>query len=774
MKRYSFFLVFIFFLAALSYPGFSLPNKILILSQENPAEKNTLSPIYTFGDNKYLGVKFIIREGKQRWFKIYIVDLEKKEKIYETKFKLSEERDNYVPNVNHFSTIYHKYLIYTLYDTKKKLFIIHRVNLKRREESTHILHLKKIVFDFLRYGKNGELFIIDEPKEKVDKIYVYNFLKDKIKTYTIPSDITSESYNILIFHHTIISFFGDMLLWYNLDEKKSFKLGYYGYYKRVPNLNQTINEAEKFDPSTPMLPVISKDKINIYDDKWCVAKSYKFSDIGIKESVADIHKFLEIASSSTLFIFKLEFKDRATYLIFDNQGNIIKKILNVKKKDEKVIKLKNNGLALLVKKPNNRWYIAYPENFVEIPILDINYKIWGDKGCIISGKYGYLLKYNISDGKISGTYLFPKAVTIGHIYNNDVYVTTHDPYGYIDIESFPLSSHGWINTDTKFSPTTGNPFELYENTKTRITIPIYESYGYNTISSLGGLKIGVDKGKIKKDGINTWIWDTPHFEKEEEDAILTLKIMSIKKEIPVKIVKPDNPLVLSITENNPFKNPWIFGIKVKITNPTNTRLSNLMWDIKIEELKEIRKTIPHDIWSALETCDNQPNNTTYLKAWYRPYPYKTQIKWNGYTIESKIHLTLNYKWGHFEKDLKKEFKVEPKYGFFIKLKDKNGHDINLIESNLKDIKVLTKEGKEITNNLKITFAPHSYIYKEGKKMGSLIEVSGISPGFPGKPLNLIVKWGGYKKKVALSFDVSMDSYEYRTPTITFKGIKTKL
>ncbi len=748
MKRYFLFLIFISLLFSLPYTAYSLPNKVITLQEkyENPDFSNMF--VGSFGNDEYLGIKCEFWSKKKRnvgSYKFYIVDLKKREKIYEKLYKTN----SYPPlNLNRFRKIYEKYFIYTVYNDKHPEIEIHRIDLTTKKEIIHYLsgdNTSNTFKDGVLNGKRG-LFVVGNNQ----LLYFYSYLKDELTEFKL-HELSMD--DLLLFQNIGISYdkkdYGK-IYWINIKTGKKNLLG---------NTNTIyIPKCYTFDQKTPILPTISKENgkwaLKVYDENMNTIKKQPFSTLGISTN-SKIHKFQEVAYSQKSSIFKIEFLNKKiVYIFFDSKGNIKHLLFLPKSYGEGVIKLTNGNILLFVKNSNG-WHIVKEGKLFPIDTRKINPDIGtGDGESFIFGKFNNFFKYSLKKNKIVGTYLFPKSKTtlLGRIYNGNVYVITFNGYtGYMDIESFPFSSVGWFPLRIEFSPHAEKPNELYDNTDTKVIIE--NPYDYN-IRDIGDLKMKVDRGQIRwKDG-KGWIWHTPSIRKQKEDAKLTVTIASISKEFPVKIVKQSEKIKLILNRDNFPRGTLIFSVKGEVINTTNIELKNIKWNIKTMGLKDIRKSLTNYI---------PKKGSTFIHIYGFTSPRNTKIKWNGYTIKRKVTVMLTHRWGSITKSLREDLKIEPKYGFNIKVEDDSGNELPLEEKDLKLVRVFTKSKKDITDNLQIKLLNH---YR--------VSIRGISPGFPGKPLNLIVKWGGYEKKIALSFDVSSDSYVYNTPTITFKGTKTKL
>ncbi len=326
-------------------------------------------------------------------------------------------------------------------------------------------------------------------------------MKDKLIKFKLP-ELSMD--DLLLFQNIGISYdkkdYGK-IYWINIKTGEKNLLG---------NTNTVyIPKCYTFDQKTPILPILSKENgkwvLKVYDENMNTIKKHPLSTFGISTN-SKIHKFQEVAYSQKSSIFEIEFLNKKiVYIFLDNKGDIRHLLFLPKSYGKGVIKLINGDILLFVK-DSNGWNIVKEGKLLPIDTRKINPDMGiGEGKSFISGRSNNFFKYSLEKNKIVGTYLFPKSKTtlLGRIYNGDVYVITFNGYtGYMDIESFPLSSVGWFPLQIKFSPHAEKPNELYDNTDTKVIVE--NSYEYD-IRDIGDLKMEVDRGQIRWKSGKGWI-----------------------------------------------------------------------------------------------------------------------------------------------------------------------------------------------------------------------------------------------------------------------------
>ncbi len=758
MRKLLLFLVASFFILLLWNPLLAqeMPQRVATI-YEGPTD--TTVDWTTFGNEKYLGVVYKFHEkGKgvfTRKYIIYVMDLATQRVVFRKDMSISVKKEGVsVPK------IYGDLLIYLLYNRENSSVTIKKINLKTRK------YLEKAIpsCSFIVWG-NNKIYLISERRKR---LYICGYDLKRINSYTIPEGITPTQKII-----------GDTaFLFYDEGDYK------YGNVKtrKIVTLTENFTKWKRpsyFIPGTPIFFVLGyKDgwKMKLYDKDGNLISTYPISDFRIRNfSDTSSHiKVSEIATSLFMSIFEIEVSGEGvstySYLFFNNNGYPIKKLLNQEGKVSIAKMIGDTKVLLLLKskKEKNKWKVKGPssEFFINFGYPFIG-KVTEDE-LIIENKRDIIERYSLKSGRLEGLYMFPtkNQTKYGGKYNNKIYVvssslllTSNDKKRYLYIESFPADSPGWLPVTVSFSPTTEAPDELYEDTETKVKLSGTYSYSFETV---GGIRISTNIGKLITQG-EEYIWRTPKIETSQKEGVLTLKLGPITKTYPVKIIKPENPLTLTVRKDTTNHNKWKFSVIADIENKENIELRGLKWNVTIQGLKDIYKWVPKSIG---------PKHHRSFEIEGLTCAKDINVKWDGYTVFRKVSFTCDYKWGHIEKEISSDLEILPKYHFKIQVVGEKGGKREITPEDLKSLKIYTEDGEEITEKLTISLIDiRRDIDENGEtkiKSGYGIKVSGISPGFSENPLYLIVEYMGEKKGIDLYFDNLYRKNPYTPPTLKFR------
>ncbi len=753
MKKYIFFSLVLLLL----FPGilwsFSLPI-------------NEVSTLYTGPRDLSVGVDALLTEGKYMAvlyrlakrvdpdsYTVCIVNLDSGEKTYEASFPRGENI-SYLPWVGHFS-IKNGYLTYISEKRTTHLVTIHRVELTTGAETT-----KSFTSAIIPESDDNKIIIFDRDKKK---LYVYHPQDGDVTTYDIP-------YKELPYDDFVTD---TKCIVYNE--------GIYVLKDVTTGDTITIGEGMRsFLPGAPIFGLLT----HIQSDDWTL-KLYKSDGTHIKDiSLTDLLNdnkvitFTEVDTSQKASLFRIKAGIDPTYihyLLIDTQGNILKQVSGQDIEDAKIVKEDQLMIfrhILNGDRSDERTFTYNDISFGFPSFADLfpyaHYVKNGTEEELLmefNGSDG-ICKYSLSDGKIKGLYLFPARYITKYVttYNNKIYVLSYnntysieDKSTTLKLYSFPVSSEGWIPVDVRFSPTFGDPDTLYENTDTRVDIRGDCDY------ELDKLTVEVDKGTLSYD--MGYVWHTPQTTTSQETAHLIFKLGPLTRKYPVTIKRPQNPLSIHMEKSKINHDPWVFNINGTIENSLDMEIDGLTWKV---ETKGIRPTTDGRKWE-----EYLPKIVSRAGGGFSIYGYvlsdDVNVKWDGYRIVRRFKVILDYKWGHVESSISDDLTIEPKYYFTIELKDKDTGRVPLEidKEDLNRLRIFTEDGKDITKDLKISFkGPHlrtNKVTKKEERVGDGIVVSGISPGLPGKPLHLILKYGPYTKEVDLFFDARY-GYKYSYPT----------
>ncbi len=755
MKKYSFssLVSLLLFIGSISW-GFSPPiDKVATLYTGERDIHINVATLLTKGS--YMAVLYKLTKDDPDFYKIVvcIVNLDNGKKTYEVSFSKGKDT-KYLPWAGHLS-IKDGYLSYISKKGDEHSITIHRVELATGAETTRPLPCTVIL-----KSDDSKIMIFNSSSKK---LFVYRTQNGDVETYDL-LDKKLPSHRFVTETKCLVYDGGSYLL-KDVVTGETITLG-------TGNIS--------FLPGAPIFGLLTQAQTGNWILKLYKRDGTHIKDISLLELLNNDRfiRFKEVGTSSKASLFMIQAginPSKTHYLLIDTSGNIIKKISgqdieNVKIVDEEHLIVFRH----IVTDNNPYWTVEYDDTSFVLPSIAnlspynghyINFGT-GERLLIdFDGSNG--LKYSLSDGKIKGLYLFPeKYITkFVKIHNNRVYILSFnrgepadDKKASLGIYSFLASTPGWIPVDISFSPTFNEPDVLYEDTDTRVDIRGNCKYG------LDELTIDVDKGSIFHSN-QAYIWHTPNTKASEETAHLIFKLGPIISRYPVTIKKSQNVLSIHLENDKRNRDPWVFNIDGIIDNKLDKDIDGLKWTVKT---KGIRPSIKGRTWTDILPKIISRNGSSF-SIYGNILARDVEVKWDGYKIVRSFTVSLDSKWGHAESSISDNLTIESKYYFSIEFKDRDTGKIPLEidKYDLNRLKIFTENGENITDKLQISFkGPHWRTDKPSKKdqrVGNGIIVSGISPGLSEKPLNLILRYGPFTKKVSLFFDARY-GYRYSPPT----------
>ncbi|PLV59769.1 carboxypeptidase-like regulatory domain-containing protein [Thermotoga sp. KOL6] len=699
--------------------SFSIDDMLVLQVDRLNVNENryTFYILHTGQSGKYMYVNYsIYKAGKLLTDRIKVIDLEEEKVIYE-----DEGKNIYSPKLED------RFLIYDVEDTVLKVVDLETGKKRNILLNTHFFSKWMLVpfkKKILVFKDNG----LDVYKVSGDKLVSFRYPEGLVKPW---SDAVFVAEDKVLYNGYNEKNFRCLIFNFETGETATIDYDMYQQYI-IPHCN--IHARRERILSKFPIPVVM----------------YKIKNdghiLGFMDSKGQVTSFEKLKVPGGLFWVEDEREDRlilnfngSNVWVVDRKGN---KILELPSSTSSVRFSKDGGIMVTIEgigegkkdkfvcydSEGNKVFEKVVEQFVEHPSISKEID-----GHVLLDGMSSLAKLSLKNGDIEGLYIFPieHGVSFAGFYKGKVYglrisPSYRNPYT-LDLLSFPISSPGWLDVSMDLDPTTGNPFEVYNDMDVKVTLKFNTS-----ILEKMGIDLSVDKGHLSLKekgetwGLDTYLWHTPV---DETKVKMTTSSGPLSKEFYINVKKLENPIVIESIEetmSSSSKEPWIFYVKGKIKNESNISFENLNWNVQSENSEILRSSFPSRMG---ENCE--ANFEVKMKF----DTSNVEAVWNGYSLKARLKISLNYEKGHLEKVVEKAFEVKPVYSLTVKFRDRKTQ--KYIKPDPDEFFVYDKNGVEIKNITKIV-------------EGNAIKIEGIARGFAELPLVLKLKYLRSQKTVKLT------------------------